>query len=106
MMTKGKIEEMLNGIGIEYRYHHFETDEAINPPFICWIVPGTNNFSADGEVYLNATELNIELYTDQKNFELESMVEEQLNKNGIFWNKSETYIESEKMYEVLYEMEV
>ena len=106
MITRSQIEKMLDVTGIEYRYHHFETEEAINPPFICWLIPGTNNFSADGVVYLNVRKLNIELYTDQKDDNLEKRVEEQIKENGIFWEKSETYIESEKMYEVLYEMEV
>lgn len=106
MITRSQIEKMLDGTGIEYRYHHFETEEAITPPFICWLIPGTNNFSADGVAYLNVRKLNIELYTDQKDDNLEKLVEEQIKENGIFWEKSETYIESEKMYEVLYEMEV
>jgi hypothetical protein len=106
MMTREQIEHMLDGTEIEYRYHHFETEEAVNPPFICWLIPGTENFSADGIVYLNINELNIELYTDQKDFDLERRVEKQLDDNGIFWDKSEVYIESENMYEVLYEMEV
>lgn len=105
MMTKKQIEEMLNNTGIEYRYHHFEADEAINPPFICWLITGTDNFLADGKVYLIINELNIELYTDEKDFELEKNVEKQFDEHKILWNKTETYIESENMYKVLYEME-
>lgn len=106
MMTEKQIEELLDGTGIEYRYHHFETEEAINPPFICWVSTETHNFSADGKVYLSISGIDIELYTDEKDFELERKVEEQLDNHGIFWKKTEEYIESENMYEVLYEMEV
>ncbi len=73
-MTQEKIERILQEIGIEYRYHHFETEEAVNPPFICWLIPGSNNFSADGKVYFKSNKVNIELYTDQKDFELEKQV--------------------------------
>lgn len=106
MMESKEIEEMLNGIGIEYRYHHFEEEEAVNPPFICWLTPGSNNFAADGKVFFKVDKLDIELYTDNKNMELEEKIENVLEEHGIFWEKTETWIESEAMYEVLYEMEV
>ena len=38
--------------------------------------------------------------------ELEEQVEAVLDAHGLFYEKTETYIESEKLYEVLYEMEV
>lgn len=103
-MTKEQIEEILNQIGLEYRYHHFEEDEAVPPPFICWLIPDSNNFAADGKVYFQSDRVYIELYTDLKDFELEKKVETVLDQKEIFWEKSEEYIESEKMYEVLYEL--
>lgn len=105
-MNQIEIERMLDKTKIPYRYHHFESEEAIAPPFICWLIPGTNNFSADGTVYFKVKELDIELYTDGKDFLLEEKIETVLNEAGLFWKKTETYIESENMYEVLYEMEV
>ncbi len=41
-----------------------------------------------------------------KDPELEETVEAVLLKHGIFYGKSEVWIESEKLYGVLYEMEV
>ena len=41
-----------------------------------------------------------------ENKELEDSVEAVLNSHEIFWNKSEVWIESEKLYEVLYQMTV
>ncbi|NLK76248.1 MAG: hypothetical protein GX284_00705 [Clostridiales bacterium] len=105
-MKKEQIEEMLEKMGIEYRYHHFEESEAVNPPFICWLIPGSDNFAADGKTFFKVDKLDIELYTDSKDTELEQKVEQVLEDYGIYWEKTETYIESENMYEVLYEMEV
>jgi len=50
--------------------------------------------------------LSIKLYADEKDLELEDRVEAVLNAHEIFWNKSEVWIESEKLYEVLYQMTV
>lgn len=105
-MTREEIESMLNETEISYEYNHFEVEDAIPPPFICYLTPESHNFAADGIVYQRINELDIELYTDQKEEALEKRIEDVLNSHEIFWEKTEGYIESEQMYEVLYEMEV
>ena len=50
-------------------------------------------------------EVHIELYTDLKDLAVEQQLEDVLDEHGIFYNKSETWIESEKLYEVLYTFE-
>ena len=100
--------QILNETQIPFAYHHFAEGESPEPPFICYLLPGSNNFSADGKVYYKINEVHIELYADWKDLAVEQGVEAVLEEHGIFYNKSETWIESEKLYEVLYtfEMEV
>lgn len=100
--------QILNEEQIPFAYHHFAEGESPEPPFICYLLPGSNNFSADGKVYYKINEVHIELYTDLKDLAVEQQLEDVLDEHGIFYNKSETWIESEKLYEVLYifEMEV
>ena len=100
--------QILSETQIPFAYHHFAEGESPEPPFICYLLPGSNNFSADGKVYYKINEAHIELYTDLKDLAVEQQLEEVLDEHGIFYNKSETWIESEKLYEVLYtfEMEV
>ncbi len=100
--------QILSETQIPFAYHHFAEGESPEPPFICYLLPGSNNFSADGKVYYKINEVHIELYTDLKDLAVEEQLEEMLDEHGIFYNKSETWIESEKLYEVLYtfEMEV
>ncbi len=105
-MTKQEIEQLLDKTGIEYRHHHFEVTEAVDPPFLVWYLPGSDNFAADGRVYFRIDKLNLELYTDQKDFALEEKVEHMLSDAGLYWNKTESFLDEEQMYEVLYEMEV
>ena len=100
--------QILSETQIPFAYHHFAEGESPDPPFICYLLPGSNNFSADGKVYYKINEVHIELYTDLKDLAVEQQLEDVLDEHGIFYNKSETWIESEKLYEVLYtfEMEV
>ena len=100
-----KIISILNEIGLPYAYDHVSEGESPNPPFICYLLPGSDNFAADGRVYYKINDVHIELYTDYKNTELELKVEEVLDRYSIFYNKSEVWIDSEKLYEVMYQFE-
>lgn len=103
-----KLIEIIEKIGFPSAYHHFAEGESPNPPFLIYILPVSDNFSADGRVYFKVNEVHIEVYTDYKNLDIEKKVEVVLDEYGVFYNKSEVFIESEKLYEVLYifEMEV
>ena len=46
------------------------------------------------------------MYTDFKDPSLESRVEDVLDRHEIFYNKSETWIQSEKLYEVMYSFDM
>lgn len=105
-MTEQEVFQMVKSIGLPAAYHHFEEGQSPDPPFLVYLYPGTNNFSADGTVYQGVNQLDIELYTDIKDLEAEKSVEAVLKEHGFFYEKTETYLESEKMYEVLYETEV
>ena len=105
-MTHEDVMQMLAETEIPFAYDHFAEVESPDLPFICFLFPGSDNFAADNVVYMEFSNLSIELYTDEKDPELEDRVEAVLNANELFWNKSEVWIESEKLYEVLYQMTV
>ena len=105
-MTIENLVEMLQKTGIPFAYDHFAEGESPKPPFICYLLPGSNNFAADGKVYFKINQVRIELYTDSKDLAVERKVEMVLDESGIFYNKSEVWIQSEKLYEVLYSFEV
>lgn len=100
------IVEMLQEMNIPFAYDHFAEGESPEPPFICYLIPGSDNFAADGKVYFKMNEVRIEMYTDFKDLDLESRVEGVLDGHEIFYNKSETWIQSEKLYEVMYSFEM
>ena len=97
---------IIKGIGIPYAYDHFAEGEAPDPPFLCYLLPGSGNFSADGRAYCKISGVRLELYTDLKDLSAEQRVEEALDAAAVFYNKTETWITSEKLYEVLYSFEM
>lgn len=100
-----KLLKILDAIGIPFAYDHFAEGESPDPPFICYLLPGSDNFAADGRAYFKINDVHIELYTDKKDLETEQKLEAVLDAHGIFYGKSETWISSEKLYEVLYQFE-
>ncbi len=101
-----EIIRILKESGISFAYDHFAEGESPNPPFICYLLPESDNFSADGKVYLKISVVHIELYTDEKSPATEQILEDVLDAHEIFYEKSEVWIESEKLYEVLYTFEL
>ena len=105
-MEHEEVMEMIAEMEVPFAYDHFSEGESPDPPFICFLFPSSDNFSADNIVYAGFKILHIELYTDEKNPELEEKVESVLTAHELYWEKTEVWIESEKMYDVLYAMSV
>lgn len=105
-MTYDNVIEMLEEAGLPLAYDHFSEGEAPDPPFLIFLFPGTDNVFADDTVYQKIDELNIELYTDKKDPETENKIEDILLSYELPYEKSEVWIESEKMYEVLYQTQM
>lgn len=103
-MTQKELAALLESTGLPVSYFAFPEDTAPAPPFICYWYQNSNNFSADGLVYYKTDHVAVKLYTATKQPEYESKVEAALS--GLFWEKKETYIESEKRFQIVYEMEV
>ena len=108
-MTHQEIAEMIAGIGLPYALDHFAKDDGAHPqspPFICFFYPNDDDFIADNANYARITALTIELYTDAIEFDLEDTVESTLIAAGLPFTKTQTYIESERMYQTSYNTEV
>ncbi len=105
-MKHDEVMAMMEEMDVPFAYDHFVEGESPDPPFVVFLYPKASNFAADGIAYYKINQLSIELYTDLKDIDLETKVEAVLESHGIFYAKSEVWIESENLYEVLYQMEV
>lgn len=97
---------MATAIGGQYAYKLFSEGSAPNPPYILFYYPNNDDFVADNTNYVGIAQLNIEFYSDSKDFASEAKIEKTLNDNGLVFTKDESYLNDEKLYEVLYITEV
>lgn len=110
-MTLAELKTALEGVDNnafkdKVAYRAFPVGAAPSLPFICFYEVDSNNFVADSKVYHKITEVNIELYSDRKDQAAESAVESMLNDNQLVWDKSENYINSENMLQIVYGIEI
>ena len=99
-----KIREILEQTNLPVAYESFTKDETPPLPFICYTNPEDNNFAADGTVYHSSKVIHVELYTEKRDLEIEKAVEAVLS--AFFYEKTAIYLNDEKCYEILYELEV
>lgn len=100
-----ELYELLKQLNIPVAYHHFVN--ATTPPYITYYRSETNNFYADNKVYKKIDTYRVELYTPQKDISLELQLEQLFDSNEIpFEIEAENYIESEKVYQVIYEINI
>ena len=101
-MKKHEVYGSLIEMGYPVAYSHFGEGEVPEAPFIVYYFPETSNFAADGKVYMEISKMIVELYTDKKDLDAEKKVEDWFQKNDLFYDKTESYIESEKWIQVVF----
>ncbi|HFF3182763.1 TPA: hypothetical protein ACGCIB_001274 [Bacillus cereus] len=105
-MTLGELTKILEATGYPVAYSHFTatpTKPVPTPPYICFLVDGSANLMAGNKVYHKINDLNIELYTTRKDLVTEAIIEKVLDDHDIPYDSYGTFIESEKLFQKIYE---
>lgn len=104
------IDGLIASIGLPYAYYAFKKPVnggvAQAPPYVVYLSPGRSDFFADDSNYQGILDLNIELYTKTKRYDLEAQVEAVLAANGLTYGKVETFIDSDGVFMITYSTEV
>ncbi len=105
-MTRIDVADMIKSIGLPYAYYQFPEGTAQKLPFVVFFFSSSDDLYADQENYKKIETLNIELYTENKDFTLDAKVEKILNDYGLTYYKEENRIDSERMWQTAYETEI
>lgn len=108
-MTLQKLYTALKAIGYPVAYSHFEDtpqNPAPNPPFIVYREAYSSDVMADNINYVGVSNIQIELYTTKKDLAAEKRVQDKLKELGLPYSKTETYLDSEKLFQVIYEIQL
>jgi len=105
-MTYADVQTMLKRIGIPTAYYQFPEKTEISPPFICFYYSDSRDLYADNRNYQKIEHLVIELYTREKDFDLEASLESVLRDAELTWMKEETYLDDQQMIVNVYDTDV
>ena len=105
-MTREKIYEIVDGVGLPCAYYQFDDDTPQTPPFLVWFFSVNTDVKADNTNYVDKEVLNIELYTKHRDFDQEAALEAVLKANDFCYAKEASYIDSERIWQISYESEV
>lgn len=104
-MKLTEFAKQLGTIGYPVAYNHFKNtpnNPAPEPPFIIYLEEDSNNFGADNKVLKQVVNYRIEVYSDEKDFDLEEQIEQLLDENNIFYDTDELFIKQENLYQRMY----
>lgn len=101
-MTITELAQELSTIGLPLSYNHFTTPPA--PPYLVYLFSYSNDLIADNRNYEDIGIYQIELYTNKKDLVSEKKVEDKLKEIELPYQKIETWIDSEKLFQIIYEV--
>lgn len=97
----------LKKVGVPVQYRAFKEGEAPELPYIIFYLDDTTgSLEADNKLFWKLQNVSAELYTDEKDVELEEKLEQIFEENEISFDAYESYIDSEQMFEMLYEITI
>ena len=96
--------ELLGSTGYPVVYHHYKSPPP--PPYIVYLFTRSNHFGADNKVLAKFKGFQVELYTKNKQPEAEKKIEDTMDAADIFYEKSELYLETEELYQIVYEIQL
>lgn len=85
-------------------YDHFEEKVGLKivPPFILFRNIETTTIKADDKVHYQENNYIVDLVVEIRNIELETQLETLFNDNYLPYDKEETYLSNERVYQVRY----
>lgn len=103
-MTQTELYTALKSLGMPVAYGEFTQSTA--PPFITYQFAYSKDFKADNQNYLEVDSFQVELYTANKDLVIETLIQNKLRDLRLPYSKTESWIESEKMRQIIYEIQI
>ena len=104
-MTLEELKTALDATKLQVSYSSVPIESATKP-YIVYYQTGVRNFAADGVAYYSAKTITITLYSDTRDRTSEGLIETQLTNSGVYWTKTNEFLDDEKIFETIYTIEV
>lgn len=108
-MNIAGLYQALNSLGMPVSYNNFDVDAdnpPPEPPYIAYLFTTDEDFLADNKNYVDIENYQIELYTDKKDIASETLIQNKFKELEIVYEKFETKIEDEGLYQIVYTIQL
>ena len=103
-MDEINLYELLKTTGLPVAYHHYNSPP--EPSYLVYFFRSSDDLAADNINYIPINNYQLELYTGIKDLQTERRIEVCLTAADIYFSKQEIYINSERLYQVVYEIQI
>ena len=103
-MKLEELHQQLDALGYPVAYSHFNSTQ--KTPFICYLVDGDENFSADNTIYFEILNVDIELYVKKKDPVAENKIKKLLNDNELPYAYYEAFIKDEGVFQCVFSIQL
>lgn len=104
MMPFAELVAILEPTGFPWTYHHWDTPPP--PPYGVYLSVRDNPFFADNRTYTFCAGIRLEVYSLERDTSLDDKVRAALDAAEIPYDTDYTFLESEGLYESIFEIEV
>ncbi|MDQ1233348.1 hypothetical protein QE450_000846 [Paenibacillus sp. SORGH_AS306] len=108
-MTQPELYEHLKSLGYPVAYSHFtatENSPVPNPPYLIYLFSYSSDVMADNQNFVPISTFQVELYTAKKDLGAEKLVQDKLKAIRMPYSKTEIFIETENLYQVVYDIKL
>lgn len=103
-MTLAELNTALRATGYPVAYSHFKSE--VTPPYIAYIFAYSSDLIADNTNFVEIGNFQVELYTTIKDLTAEGKVQTTLKNLGLVYSKSETFLETEGLFQIMYDIQI
>ena len=108
-MNQPELYSALKSLGLPVAYSAFvetPTNPLPKPPFITYQFAYSGDMMADNLNYVEISNFQVELYTKIKDMATEKILQDKFKELELPYNKTETTLESENLYQIVYEIQL
>ena len=105
-MNLMEFKSELEKLGIPIQYQAFASGHAPSLPYLIFYENDSDNIFADNSNWFDVLNVVCELYSDNKDIELETKLQKLFYDTEIEYNSTETFIDSENMYLKAYDVQI
>lgn len=103
-MTQVELLNLLKATGFPVAYSHFVKETP--PPYLIYVFSYSGDLMADNTNYQEINNFQVELYTTIKDLGAERKIQDALKGANLPYRKTESWIDSEKLFQIIYEIQL